>query len=166
MAIRSNPPCGECGGENRHHSTCSHHPFNQKVPAELIEKTVGASVGDGTFCAHCKLAVGHMSWCPQFTERVDDGHIVSSLTAKRFEKFERPKEHTPTSILDYVKEWIDGSDAEPDHVIILVGRTAKDNQSATRFFQAGSYAPHAQMGLLMMGMQMMHNTGDTYFEEQ
>lgn len=88
----------------------------------------------------------------------DDGKITD-LNVVRFNRQTDPADHDPVTALDAAREWIEGCEHKPDHVIVLVGRTAKDGGSACRFFQAGNYPYHAQYGLVHEGAAMIREDG-------
>lgn len=82
-----------------------------------------------------------------------------SFVARRFAKFGNPAAHDPRVVLDVAREWIDQQAEKPNHIIILIGRTTPENASATKYFQAGDYAHHAQMGLMLEAMHMVRGSG-------
>lgn len=84
---------------------------------------------------------------------------IASIATARFQKIEDPLAHDPRTALDVAREWIDNQETPPEHVIVLIGRTTPENSSGTRFFQAGKYAHHAQMGLCYEGREMIRESG-------
>jgi hypothetical protein len=78
------------------------------------------------------------------------------FSIKRLEKMQDPSKTPLELACDAAKAWVKESGAE--HVIIVVGRSDGENGSATRYFQAGTYSYHAQMGLLWEGQQMIRES--------
>lgn len=70
-----------------------------------------------------------------------------------------PAEFDPVTALDAAREWIEQCEEKPHHVIVLTGRVLKDGGCGTRFFQAGQYKYHAQIGLVHEGAQMIRDNG-------
>lgn len=85
---------------------------------------------------------------------------VSSLAAARFHKNSDPAAHDPATALDAAREWLKELDHEPNHIIVMVGRDMPDGGSGTRYFQAGNYRHHAQMGLCHETMNMIRESAD------
>lgn len=88
----------------------------------------------------------------------DDGKVVDFAVA-RFHANGNTGAHDPITALDAAREWIEQCEEKPHHVIVLTGRVLEDESCGTRFFQAGQYKYHAQMGLLMEGMSMIRDNG-------
>lgn len=88
-----------------------------------------------------------------------DDFKPESFAARRFHKFGDPADHDPTVALQVAKEWIDANPDKPDHVIVLIGRTTPDGGSGTKYFQAGGYPHHGQMGLCLEGLHMIRGSG-------
>lgn len=89
-----------------------------------------------------------------------DKSKVVSIAAARFNKISDASEHDPRDALEAAMEYLDDPEnGSPDHVIICFGRTPKDGGSATKWFQAGSYEYHAQMGLLVEAGNMIRENG-------
>jgi hypothetical protein len=78
-----------------------------------------------------------------------------SFTARRFDKNSDPAAHDPITALIVAREWIEQQENGPDHVIVFVGRTTEDGASGTKYFQAGQYPCHAQIGLIVEGLCML-----------
>jgi len=109
-------------------------------------------------------AVVHEAHCPNNPENAapapkPEPAPVASLTLARWNKSERPQDHGPLSALDVARAWIAEQAEQPEHIIVVIGRTTSDNSSATKYFQAGSYTHHSQMGLMLEGMHMMRDSG-------
>ena len=91
---------------------------------------------------------------------------IDELAAKRFARgSDKPQENSITDMLSAVMahvrnpEDIEGHAAPVEHVIVLVGKAHPvDGASLTKFFQAGSFRYHAQMGLLFEGMHQMRES--------
>lgn len=85
---------------------------------------------------------------------------VTSIGAARFNKdTASPKDCNPRDALEAALAYLDHVDDKPDHIIVLFGRTSEGGGSATKWFQAGSYEYHAQIGLLYEGGQMIRENG-------
>lgn len=82
------------------------------------------------------------------------------FNSKRFAAKEDPAEHSPLAALDAAREWYQNSEHKPDHIIVLLGRTTENNGSGTKYMQAGKYPHHAQMGLLLEGIDMIRGSGN------
>lgn len=93
---------------------------------------------------------------------MDDGPI--SLDAARFARTSVPAHLNPRAALEAALRWLDEQDAKGvkiRHVVVITGRDAPDHDSGsgTKYFQAGDYRHHAQMGLCFEGMQMIRDSG-------
>lgn len=88
----------------------------------------------------------------------DDGKITN-LNVVRFNRQMDPAEFDPVTALDAAREWIAECENKPDHVIVLTGRVLENGSCGTRFFQAGQYKYHAQIGLIMEGLNMLRDNG-------
>lgn len=88
---------------------------------------------------------------------------IASLGVRRFYKAEKPAQIDPRTALEAAMEWIDGDGKGATHIIVLVGRDMPDAPgcAGTRFFQAGSYNHHGQMGLCLEGMHMIRDSGQS-----
>jgi len=72
-----------------------------------------------------------------------------NLNVIRFNKATNVSECSPRSALEAALVDLDTPDrAQPDHIIIVLGRNADDSTSGAKFFQAGTYSYHAMIGLL------------------
>lgn len=87
----------------------------------------------------------------------DEPGNIADLGLARFARDMDPKKHNPLMALEAAKKWIIDQPEPADHVIILIGRTTGDNGSGTKFFQAGNYPHHAQMGLCLEGMELIRS---------
>jgi hypothetical protein len=87
----------------------------------------------------------------------------TSIEAARFYRADKPEELNPRTALVAALEFFDDAPADdkPTHIIVLVGRDVKENQggSGTKFFQAGAYRHHGQMGLCLEAMHMIRDSG-------
>lgn len=117
-----------------------------------------------TFTGPCAVCGGFITdfrnpcLCPGGPKRSDTP--VVSFAAARFDKVGDPAEHKPADALEAALEWVKNPENGPyNHVIICLGRTAEDGGSATKWFQAGDYQYHAQMGLLFETGQMIRGDG-------
>lgn len=125
-------PCKICGGwTTRFDNPC----FCPGGPAQETEDTVAAMHGASP---------------------------VASLAIARFDKVPDPASHSPRAALEKALQDLDGRDDDKrvEHCIVLFGRTTEGNSSATGFFQAGSYAHHAQAGLLEEAKLMIRESCD------
>ncbi len=87
-----------------------------------------------------------------------DDDNVTDLRLARFERDENPNSHDPKLALHAAFEWLKEND-DADHIIVLLGRTTENNSSGTKYFQAGKYPHHSQMGLCLEGMHMIRESG-------
>jgi hypothetical protein len=87
--------------------------------------------------------------------------IVDELAVRRFDKETEADKCKPLDALEAAKKWIleRPEDEAVEHLIIFTGRTTPEGASATRFFQAGSYASHAQIGLIESGKMQIYESG-------
>lgn len=92
-----------------------------------------------------------------------DDDKPTSLEVARFYRAEKPEHTNPRSALVAALEFYDKqpADDKPTHIMVLVGRDAKENlgASGTSFYQAGTYRHHAQMGLCLEAMHMIRDSG-------
>lgn len=106
--------------------------------------------------------IEHTPNCPHNPNRPaqpSDDRVVSFALA-RADKGSKPREHRPEDALDLARAWIEESGLEaPDHIIVFIGRTNGDNSSGTKYFQTGSFSPHAQVGLVYEGLDMIRESG-------
>jgi hypothetical protein len=84
---------------------------------------------------------------------------VTSFASARFYKRQDPAIHNPRSALEVATEWFDQNPEPPNHCIVIFGRDTADGGSGTRFFQAGTYRHHGQMGVMLEGMNMIRESG-------
>jgi hypothetical protein len=90
----------------------------------------------------------------------DDRPPVASLDAARFHRAEHPAHLNPRTALVAALEWYDAQTEKPTHIQVLVGRDiGPEGCSGTKFFQAGAYRHHAQMGLCLETMEMIRESG-------
>lgn len=84
----------------------------------------------------------------------------SNFTLHRYNRITDPAAHSPRAALEAALAAYDELDPaeRPTHIIVLTGRDLDDGGSGTRYFQAGSYRHHAQMGLLHEGAQMIRES--------
>lgn len=83
---------------------------------------------------------------------------VSDLAAARWDKNDNPADCRPDEALHAALRYI-AENEMPDHVIVLFGRKNTElDCDASKFFQAGSYGYHAQIGLLYDGQQMIRES--------
>lgn len=88
---------------------------------------------------------------------------VTDLQTARFARVPDPAAHETVVALRAAIEWIESLDEKPTHIIISIGRSEPDGGAGTRFFQAGSYNHHGQMGLCLETMQMIRESGETRY---
>lgn len=75
---------------------------------------------------------------------------IRSLGAARFDKNIHPAKLSPRAALERAMQFFDECDEKPNHIIVIVGRNYGDQGcSETKFYQAGDYRHHSQMGLLV-----------------
>lgn len=82
------------------------------------------------------------------------------LAVARFGRTDKPQGLNPLTALDACKAWIADlpEDERPEHIIVFTGKTQENGASGTRFFQAGDYGAHAQFGMIMSGLFMIHES--------
>lgn len=116
-------------------------------------------------CRHCDQRflvardhVDHEDNCP--AKPVPDGRVVSFALA-RADKGSKPREHRPADALDLARAWLEeaGEENQSQHIIVFLGRTNSDNSSGTKYFQTGSFSCHAQVGLVIEGLEMLRDSG-------
>lgn len=120
-----------------------------------------------------KYLVEHRPTCPHHPDRINAAKLaadapapapVASMDLARFKRADKPAEVNARAALEAAMEWIDDPETpKPTHIIVLVGRDAsepgQEGASATRFFQAGGYRHHGQMGLCLEAMHMIRESG-------
>jgi hypothetical protein len=84
---------------------------------------------------------------------------ITDFSARRWEAVEDPACHDAADALRAAMRAMDHDEKKPEHIIVMFGGTASDGSSRTRFFQAGSYAHHAQLGLVEDAKHMMRESG-------
>lgn len=85
---------------------------------------------------------------------------VTSIGAARFDKAEDVSTLDPRDALEAALAYLADPENPPyDHIIICCGRTPENGGSAAKWFQAGKYEYHAQMGLLFEIGQMIRDNG-------
>lgn len=92
----------------------------------------------------------------------DDGNVID-FGKMKFAHRTKPDQHQPITALREAVDWLIGAEengTHVDHVIVLFGRTTPEGASGTKFFQAGKYPHHAQMGLCSEGALLIRETGD------
>jgi hypothetical protein len=91
---------------------------------------------------------------------MSDEPPIVSLGARRFHNATHPAMLDPRTALEAAMEWLnDPTTPKAAHVIVIVGRDVEDGGSGTRYFQAGDYRHHGQMGLMLEGMHMIRESG-------
>lgn len=88
---------------------------------------------------------------------MSDDKIIS-FGANRFRKSEEVDKTRIEDAIEAAKEFLQESGG--DHIIICCGRTTDDGISGTKFFQAGSFSYHGQMGLLYEVQNMIRDSQD------
>jgi hypothetical protein len=84
---------------------------------------------------------------------------VTSIGIHRFANTDDAAKCNPRDALEAAIAYLDHTNDKPDHIIVLFGRTPEGGGSATKWFQAGSYEYHAQIGLLHEGGNMIRENG-------
>lgn len=86
-----------------------------------------------------------------------------SMAAARFDKAVHPEDLPARDALVAAMDFVDSCplDDKPTHIIVLIGRDPVDfaTASGTKFFQAGKYRHHAQMGLCLEAMHQIRESG-------
>lgn len=115
--------------------------------------------------------IRHDPNCPNHPDAIDDTPVepirtaapVASLASARFDRATHPEELTGRDALVAALAWWDScpADEKPTHVIVMIGRDTpgKTTASGTKFFQAGTYRHHAQMGLCLEAMHQIRESG-------
>lgn len=158
--------CNECGSIEWDHSTLDvlHRETSFRPTAQEIQRRCAVCGGGfdismnefmhacdcpskGGFAAAAPLKVRQPD--PEYFEKTvrETPFRVSSLGAKRFEKQTHPMKVNPADALDAARAWIEaGNDAT--HILIVIGTKLNDGGDVqTKFFQAGNYDVHGQIGL-------------------
>lgn len=105
-----------------------------------------------TECTPKRCVHGHIEFCPNARQVP-----VDELAARRFNTgSDKPRETKIADMIAAATKYI--LENNPDHVIIAIGRTDEEGASGTKFFQAGKYAHHGQMGLMMEAALMMRES--------
>lgn len=98
--------------------------------------------------------------CPKCAARdfqMDDN--ISSIGVAKFDRATHPQGLSPRHALEKALADYDAVEKKPVHIIVMFGRDMEDGSSGTRYFQAGAYRHHAQMGLCLEAMHMMRESG-------
>ena len=109
------------------------------------------------------MAIDHKLSCPHHPDAIaqQQSAPVASLGARRFYAANHPSGLEPRTALEAALEWIDNPETgKVQHIIVLVGSDSPEHRGAsgTRFFQAGEYRHHGQMGLCLEGMHMIRDS--------
>lgn len=83
---------------------------------------------------------------------------VTDFSARRWDAVDDPAKHDVAEALRAAMRALENDEKPPEHIIVAFGRNTEDGSSATRFFQAGGYQYHAQMGLLYEAAQMIRES--------
>jgi hypothetical protein len=128
-----------------------------------------------TFLAHCECGWGYESldkievglecrrhekaWETQ-AEPPKLSAVVSSISAAKFKRTKDTREVSPLDALEAAKEWILSlpQDERPSHLIVFTGANDAEGNGRTRFFQAGDFGYHAQLGLCQAGTRMIDDS--------
>lgn len=127
----------------------------------------------GGIASEADLSIRHDPNCPNHPDAIDDTPVepiarpapapVASLASARFDRAVHPEELTGRDALVAALDWWDACppDEKPTHVIVMIGRDTpgKTTASGTKFFQAGTYRHHAQMGLCLEAMHQIRESG-------
>lgn len=92
---------------------------------------------------------------------MSDENIVD-FQKEKFARNLNPAANDPVTALREALDWVIAAAATGtpvDHIIICLGRTTDDNGSGTKYFQAGKFAHHGQMGLLFEVQHMVRDSG-------
>ena len=108
----------------------------------------------------------HASDCPNHpdasgTSGNGPGPRVASIASARFDRAVHCEDVSPRDAIVAALEWVDKAEAKPAHVIVMIGQDTpgKATASGTKFFQAGTYRHHAQMGLCLEAMHLIRESG-------
>lgn len=122
---------------------------------------------DPLICRYCdrRFMVGfdhakHEDDCPA---RPKPAARVASIASARFDRAVHAEDVSPRDAIVAALEWIDAcpADEKPTHVIVMIGRDVPElpTASGTKFFQAGTYRHHSQMGLCLEVMHRIRESG-------
>lgn len=114
--------------------------------------------------------IKHNTDCPNHPDAIDDTPVepaaparVASIGSARFDRAVHAEDVTPRDAVVAALEWIDACtpDEKPTHVIVMIGKDTLEFKTAsgTKFFQAGTYRHHAQMGLCLEVMHRIRESG-------
>lgn len=85
---------------------------------------------------------------------------ITSFGIAKFDRATHPSNLEPRTALEKALSDYDAVDEKPMHIIVMVGRDIGDEGcSGTRYYQAGNYRHHAQMGLCLEAMHMIRESG-------
>ena len=82
---------------------------------------------------------------------------MDELARKRWERKSSPQDHGPREALEAALDAFEKE--QPDHVIVVFGKTCEEKGDRTHFFQAGSYSHHGQLGLITEAAALMRENG-------
>lgn len=103
--------------------------------------------------------IRHRNGCPHATPVASN---IADFNLARADRGTKPREHAVEDALDLARAWMKecGPENQPDHIIVFLGRTNRDNSSGTKYFQTGTFSSHAQVGLVYEGLDMLRHSGD------
>lgn len=121
----------------------------------------------GQSCGFCKagydFSLGRIVHAPDCPTYSDQTRPVASMSSARFDRATHPEELSGRDAIVAALDWWDSCpvDEKPTHVIVMIGRDLprKATASGTKFFQAGTYRHHAQMGLCLEAMHLIRDSG-------
>lgn len=107
----------------------------------------------------------HVSTCPLSPSYVEPpaASNVASFALAKADKGSKPAEHAVTDALDLARDWIRENARTPSHIIVFLARANEDGSDGIKYFQSGIYRSHAQVGMVIEGLEMMRGVG-TYYE--
>lgn len=105
----------------------------------------------------------HEEACPLNPDNIPPNEPVASnlrsIGLARANRGAYPGSVPAMAALDLARDWVRESGINPDHVIVFLASQQPDGADGIKFFQSGSYRPHAQTGMIHAGLDMMHGSG-------
>lgn len=123
------------------------------------------------------MVIRHDPNCPNHADAIDDtpvepirttdggmqGGTVKSLALARAQKGATPEMSPAMQALDIARDWVRESGIEPAHVIVFIAREYEEGADGIKYFQTGSYRPHAQVGMVIEGLDILRGSGWTEY---
>lgn len=131
------------------------------------------------FCEVCgglpsvaDLTIRHDPSCPNHPDAIDDTPTepiappagnVKSFALARAEKGAMPKSFPALDALQLARDWAEREERTPIHVVVFMATAHEGGGDGIKFFQSGDYRAHAQVGMVIEGLDLLRGSGWTEY---